>query len=312
MRCRTELKKVVITGATSMLGLATIDECLKNGTEKIYAVVRDASPNLNRLPIDERIIKVYCQISDYEKLGAMISDTCDVFYHMAWDGTGTKRTASIIGQSDNIRYTLDALKSAKSLGCTKFIATGSQAEYGISDLDKQSPDSSVNPCTAYGIAKYAAGKMAMLEAENLDISCIWVRVFSVYGEYDKASSMITSSISKMLNGEKVSFTPAEQMWDYLYSGDAGRALYLIGEKVTGNHVYCLGSGVKRPLKEYIQIMRDKIDKSLSLGIGDIPYPKNVVMNICANVESLTSDTGWKPQVSFEEGIEKTVKFHMNR
>lgn len=302
------MKKVVITGATSMLGLATIDECLKNRIEKIYAVVREASPNLNKLPNDERVIKVYCQISDYEKLDSLINDTCDVFYHMAWDGTGIKRMASVTGQSDNIGYTLKALKSAGNLGCKKFIATGSQAEYGISDLDKQSPDSHVDPCTAYGIAKYAAGKMAMLEAERLDISCIWVRVFSVYGEYDKASSMLTSSILKMLNGEKVSFTPAEQMWDYLYSEDAGRALFLIGEKVTGNHVYCLGSGVKRSLKEYIEIMRDRIDKTLPLGIGDIPYPKNAVMNICADIESLTSDTGWKPQVGFEDGIEKTIKF----
>ncbi len=302
------MKKIVITGATSMLGLATIDEYLKNGIEKIYAVVREASPNLSRLPTDERIIKVYCQISNYENLNSMISDTCDIFYHMAWDGTGTKRAVSVTGQNNNIRYTLDALRSAKCLGCTKFIATGSQAEYGISDLDKQSPDSNVNPCTAYGIAKYAAGKMAMLEAEGLDISCIWARVFSVYGKYDKASSMIMSSISKMLNGDKVSYTPAEQMWDYLYSEDAGRALYLIGEKVTGNHVYCLGSGVKRPLREYIEIMRDKIDKSLPLGIGDIPYPENAVMNICADIESLSSDTGWKPQVSFEEGIEITIDF----
>ena len=306
------MKKVVITGATSMLGVATAEEWLKNGVGKIYAVVRESSPNLYRLPKDERIVKVGCEACDYDNLKDLISETCDVFYHMSWEGTGVKRNASVTGQSDNIRYTLEALKSAKRLGCTKFIATGSQAEYGLSNLDKQSPDSYVNPCTAYGIAKYAAGKMAMIEAESLDISCIWVRVFSVYGKYDKSSSMITSSISKMLNREKVSFTSAEQMWDYLYSEDAGRALYLMGEKVNGNHVYCLGSGVKRPLKDYIEIIRDKIDKSLPLGIGDIPYPKNVVMNICADIETLTADTGWTPQIEFEEGIERTIKYILDK
>lgn len=303
------MEKVVITGATSMLGVATAEECLKNGVEKIYAVVRKSSPNLHRLPDDERIVKVYCQMSDYKNLDSMINDTCNVFYHMAWDGTGTKRTASVIGQSDNIRITLESLRTAKQLGCTKFVATGSQAEYGLSNLEKLAPDSYANPCTAYGISKYAAGRLSMIEALKLDISCIWVRVFSVYGEYDKASSMISSSITRMLNGEKVSFTAAEQMWDYLYSEDAGRALYLIGEKVIGNHVYCLGSGIKRPLKEYIEIMRDRIDKAIPLGIGDIPYPKNAVMNICADIDALTSDTGWKPQFDFEDGIDKTIKFH---
>ena len=302
------MKKVVITGATSMLGVATAEECLKNGAEKIYAVVRETSPNLYKIPNDKRIVKVGCQLCDYRKLDGIISDTCDVFYHMAWDGTGIKRDASIIVQSDNIRYTLDALKAAKRLGCTKFIATGSQAEYGLSNLEKQSPESRVNPCTAYGVSKYAAGVLSMMEALNLDISCIWVRVFSVYGKYDKVSSMIASSIVKMLRGERVSFTAAEQMWDYLYSEDAGRALYLIGEKVTGNHVYCLGSGVKRQLKEYIEIMRDKIDRTLLLGIGDIPYPSNAVMNICADIDTLTGDTGWEPRFKFEDGIERTIDF----
>ena len=96
------MKKIVVTGATSMLGVATIDECLKNDTEKIYAVVRNESPNLYRLPNDERVVKVYCQISDYGNLPNIINDSCDVFYHMAWDGTGVRRGESVIGQSENI------------------------------------------------------------------------------------------------------------------------------------------------------------------------------------------------------------------
>lgn len=303
------MNRVVITGATSMLGIATVEECLKNGVEAVYAVVRQSSPNLYRLPEDKRVIKIYCQACDYKNLAGMINTGCDTFYHMAWDGTGKKRNVSIAGQSDNISYTLEAIKTAKQLGCKKFVATGSQAEYGLSTLKKQSPDSYANPCTAYGVSKYAAGKLSMLEAEKLNISCLWVRVFSVYGKYDKDSSMISSSILKMLKGEKMSYTAAEQMWDYLYSEDAGRALHLIGEKATGNHVYCLGSGVKRQLKEYIEIMRDKIDKTLPIGIGEIPYSDNTVMNICADIDSLTADTGWTPQIAFEDGIEKTINYH---
>lgn len=306
------MKKIVITGATSMLGIATAEAWLKNGVEKIYAVVRATSPNMEKLPKDERIVPVDCQASDYDQLDSMIHDSCDVFYHMAWEGNGPQRNANVMRQSNNIKYTLEAMKSAKRLGCTKFIASGSQAEYGLSDLEKLAPDSFVNPCTPYGISKYAAGKLAMLEAAELDLSCIWVRVFSVYGEYDKASTMISSAISKMLQGERVAFTAGEQMWDYLYSGDAGNAFYLIGEKVTGNHVYCLGSGEKRPLREYIEIMRDKLDRTAPIGLGEIPYAKNTVMNLCADIDALTADTGWQPKVAFEEGIERTIKFHRER
>ena len=115
------VKKIVITGMTSMLGVATAEEWLKNGVGKIYAVVRESSPNLYRLPKDERIVKINCEACNYDNLPDLISETCDVFYHMSWEGTGVKRDTSVSGQCHNISYTLEALKSAKRLGCTKFI-----------------------------------------------------------------------------------------------------------------------------------------------------------------------------------------------
>ena len=75
---------------------------------------------------------------------------------------------------------------------------------------------------------------------------IWPRIFSVYGIYEKETTMIASGLRKMLKGEKTEFTPAEQRWDYLYSKDAGRAYYLIGEKGRDGAVYCVGSGQAHP------------------------------------------------------------------
>ena len=43
------MKRVVVTGATSMIGVALIKECIKNGVE-VLAIVRRQSVNLNRLP----------------------------------------------------------------------------------------------------------------------------------------------------------------------------------------------------------------------------------------------------------------------
>ena len=42
------------------------------------------------------------------------------------------------------------------------------------------------------------------------------------------------------------------MWDYLYSKDAGKAFYLLGEKGINGKVYCIGGGEARPLKDYIE------------------------------------------------------------
>ncbi len=301
------MKNVVITGATSMLGVALIDSILSNGKDvTIYAVVREDTVKLDRLPDSDKVKLIRCNIDNYEKLPQLINEVCDVFYHIAWASTGQKRNLDIMGQCMNVQYSMNALRSAKRLGCSKFIATGSQAEFGPLNLPKISPNSPADPVQPYGVAKYASCKLCMEESKNLDMDCLWVRVFSIYGLYDQPTTMVSSTINKMLKGEHTSFSPATQLWDYLYSTDAGDALRLIGEKSKGRKIYCLGSGVAKPLYEYIYTIRDMIDPKLTTGIGEIPFGENAVKNLCADISTLTEDTGWTPKYSFEQGIKEIL------
>lgn len=300
------MNTMIVTGATSMIGSALIRACLKHGIQRIYAVVRPACGKLDRLPEDGRIIVVTCAADAYASLPEMIPEPCDVFYHIAWSLTGAARNENLLEQAKNVQYTLEAFQAAVALGCKKFIGAGSQAEYGKLDIDKIGPLTPVNPVQPYGIAKYAAGKMAIEAAKRAGISCLWVRIFSVYGIYEKPTAMISASLQKMLRGEKVSFTAGEQMWDYLFSEDAGEAFYLIGEKAVGQKVYCLGSGQARILWTYIQEMRDLVDPALEIGLGDLPYTDGTLMHLCADIGPLFADTGFVPMTSFADGIRQTI------
>lgn len=301
------MQTIVVTGATSMIGVAIIEECLAHDVEKVYAVIRPNSTNIYRLPTDIRVKVIECSSKAYSQLPFYISEKCDVFYHLAWDGTGKCRNRDIKGQAENITYAVEALRCAEQLGCSKFIGAGSQAEYGKLDIEKIGVNSPVNPIQAYGIAKYAAGRLVLEESKQLGLDCAWVRVFSVYGKYDKPTTMISSAVHNLLAGEPVAFTAAEQRWDYLYSEDAGRAFYLIAERAEGNKVYCLGSGRTRMLREYIEIIGKRLAPGKNLGIGKLPYAESTVMNLCADISELETDTGWRPMVEFEEGISMYIE-----
>lgn len=299
------MKRVIITGATSMIGLALIEECIKQNTE-VYAVIRENSGKAGRLPDSTLIHRVSCELERLEELSNLLPKGCDAFYHIAWGYTGANRNKSTELQSKNIAYTLEAVKAAKALECGKFIGAGSQAEYGVLDVEKIGPDSPVHPTTPYGASKLAAGQLAFMLGRELGISCIWPRIFSVYGIYEKESAMVASCLRKMMADEETSFTPGEQRWDYLYSKDAGRAFYLMGEWGKDQSVYCIGSGQARPLKEYIREMAQITGTSISPGIGIRAYPPGAVMNLCADIRSLTEDTGFVPEYSFAEGIRETA------
>lgn len=300
------MKRIVVTGATSMIGVALIEECLRHDIE-IYAVVRSSSGKAGRLPFSDKIHLTDCSLEDLSDLPGRIPGGCDTFYHIAWGNTGEARNKSTELQSRNIFYTLQAVRAAAELGCRRFIGAGSQAEYGPMDVEKISPDSPVNPSTPYGASKLAAGHLAGMLCKELGMECIWPRIFSVYGKYEKETTMVASGLRKMLAGEPTEFTPAMQRWDYLYSRDAGRAFYLIGEKGKGGSVYCVGSGQARPLKEYIEEMA-ALTGAGKPGIGAKPYPPGAVMNLCADIGTLTGDTGFIPEYTFEQGIRETIEW----
>ena len=289
-----------------MIGVALIEECLRHDIE-IYAVVRSSSGKAGRLPLSEKIHLTDCSLEDLSDLPGRIPGGCDTFYHIAWGNTGEARNNSTELQSRNIFYTLQAVRAAAELGCRRFIGAGSQAEYGPMDVEKLSPDSPVNPSTPYGASKLAAGHLAGMLCRELGMEGIWPRIFSVYGKYEKETTMVASGLRKMLAGEPTEFTPAMQRWDYLYSRDAGRAFYLIGEKGKGGSVYCVGSGQARPLKEYIEEMA-ALTGAGKPGIGAKPYPPGAVMNLCADIGTLTGDTGFIPEYTFEQGIRETIEW----
>lgn len=289
-----------------MIGVALIEECLRHDIE-IYAVVRSSSGKAGRLPFSDKIHLTDCSLEDLSDLPGRIPGGCDTFYHIAWGNTGEARNKSTELQSRNIFYTLQAVRAAAELGCRRFIGAGSQAEYGPMDVEKISPDSPVNPSTPYGASKLAAGHLAGMLCRELGMECIWPRIFSVYGKYEKETTMVASGLRKMLAGEPTEFTPAMQRWDYLYSRDAGRAFYLIGEKGKGGSVYCVGSGQARPLKEYIEEMA-ALTGAGKTGIGAKPYPPGAVMNLCADIGTLTGDTGFIPEYTFEQGIRETIEW----
>ena len=302
------MKAIVITGATGMIGSA-IARCALEQDIDILCIIRKDTSRFNNLPKSERIKIVYADISEYAHLD--ISGNYDVFYHLAWEKTFGASRDDVDTQVANIQYTLDAVRLAKRLGCKKFIGAGSQAEYGIV-TEPLRPETPVNPESGYGIAKYAAGKLSRLLCIQLGLQFNWVRILSVYGPQDGAHTLIMYAINELQAGRSPEFTKCGQIWDYLYCDDAARAFFAIGKNGVDGKTYPLGSGEKRRLSEYLEIIRDIIAPSKTLQFGKKEYFLHQPMYLCADISELTNDTGWNPKTFFEEGVNKIIieNFHI--
>ena len=302
------MKSAIVNGSLGSIGLALINQLLARKV-KVYAIAFPGDPRIELIPGEAEIVP--CDMRQIDALTQTIKEPVDAFVHLAWAGTIGPGRDDMLLQTQNIRCAIEAAQTAKKLGCEVFVGVGSQAEHGRIE-GKVTASAPCFPTNGYGMAKLCAGQMTRVVCKQLGIRHVWARVLSVYGVNDGPLSVISVLLDKLFKGEKPVLTAGEQMWDYLYAEDAGDALCCMAESGRDGAIYPVGSGKIRPLREYFEALRDAVDPSLPLGLGEMPYPENQVMHLEADISELQRDTGFAPRTSFEEGIREVVKQYRQR
>jgi len=296
------LKRVVITGGTGFIGSWLVKEMINNNI-KVIILVRDKSKCADNELTE--VIEYYTD--DYYKLEDHDNDI-DAFFHLAWEGVAPEKKNDRSVQVKNIDLALEMLEFAQKIHAKKFMATGTVAEYAFCE-DVMDVYAKQTPNDLYGASKTAAHYMLETWARNIGMPFNWVVIPSTFGEGRRDNNILTYTIRTLLKGEKPSYGYLNQMWDFLYVAEVARALRLIGEKGKPGKIYAIGSGIYKPLREYVEIIRDCINPDLPLGIGEHPELSDKAFSSCVSIKELTEDTGFRPEISFENGIKKTIEYY---
>lgn len=297
--------RIVISGATSMIGAALTNRLLENNHE-IIAVVRPNSKKTVVLKKCPKLSIVECNMEDYATLGGLIAGKVDVAISTAWNGTrGTDRNNEEL-QIENYKNSISFLEVMISKGCTKFLTAGSQAEYGLwTKSEKLTEEEIPHPNTQYGVYKLKFYEYANEYCRSRGCKLIEPRFFSLYGPKDYEGTLVISTINKMFENKPCELTECIQLWDFLYIDDAIDGLVKLIENDVPEGIYNFGSGYSAPLKEFVEQMKETTNSDSELRYGAIPYPATGIVNVNPDVTKLTG-IGWKPLVKFEEGIKKII------
>lgn len=297
-------KSAIITGATGFIGSWLTKELLKNGYE-VTLLVR------NKDKINDEITSRCLVIDDEVILLEWDKKNYDLFYHLAWNGVSSEQKNDCLLQIDNILLAVNAMKLARKLNVKKFIVSGTVAEYVFCD-DIINCNARQTPNDFYGAAKVSAHYFLDVLSRQIGQAYIYAVLPSTYGEGRQDNNIITYTIKTLLKNEKPIYGDLEQLWDFVYVSDVVRALRLLGEKGIAGKTYGIGSGSFMPLKYYIKSIRDIIDPDLPLGIGEKAELSKKTFSSCVDTYNIVKDVGFRPIVTFDEGIKRMIKFFENR
>ena len=147
------MEKVIITGADGFVGSYTVKHFLNNG-KKVLAL--DMGETARRLEFHPNLTYIQCDITDIKGMMAKIpAGEYDTFIHFAWAGSAGPARVDYNLQMQNALNTVEALKAAKELGCTRFVCAGSIMEYEV-EAAIHSQGSHPGMAYIYGMGKHIA------------------------------------------------------------------------------------------------------------------------------------------------------------
>lgn len=297
------MENVIITGADGFVGSYTVNYFLEQGC-RVLALDMGEKPN--RLGEHPRLTYAQCDISDAAALEAAAqSGNYDTFIHFAWAGSAGPARVDYNLQMKNALTTVECLKTAKKLGCKRFVCAGSIME---KEVEAAVHDQGSRPGMGYiyGMGKHIAHCLCKSVAADIGIELVWPMITNAYGAGELSPRFVNTTIRKIIQGEPLQFTSGTQSYDFVYVTDVARAFYLIAKNGKPFCEYMIGSSTARPLKEFIIEMVRSLAPDRQPIFGDIPFTGTNMPLSTFDCTDTERDCGFRAEVSFAEGTRMTM------
>ena len=255
--------------------------------------------------VSGRLQIVECNLSQIERISECVPQA-DVWVHLGWDGAGSENRTRRDVQQNNVVLSLASVRAAVSIGCGRFLFSGSQAEYGVwhQTIDEDTP---CHPVSEYGKAKVDFYNQAKSLCKILKMEYIHTRIFSVYGPGDHPWSLVNSCLDTWTRAETMKLGPCTQNWNFLYIEDMAEALsHLLseGREGTYNIARIWIQDLCAPMSR--RCMRSVAVREVSC-IGEaITQNAEGPADLMPDIQKICRETSWRPKTSFAEGIYENI------
>ena len=309
--------RIIVTGGAGFIGSCFVRHMLKTHPE--YQIINlDALTyagnieNLDDVKDNPNYTFVHGNICD-KKLVRELVHECDAIVNFAAESHVDRSiTGPEIFIETNVQGTLNLLQNAKEAGIQRYLQVSTDEVYGT--LGKTGyfyETTPIAPNSPYSASKASADLLVRAYYETYKMPVLTTRCSNNYGPYQYPEKLIPFFISRLLNNKTVPvYGDGLNVRDWLYVYDHCAAIDTVLHKGRVGEVYNIGGHNEKTNLEITKIILNAMGKDES----SIEYVEDRLghdRRYAIDNKKIQTELGWRPSVTFEEGIKLTIDWYLN-
>ena len=212
----------------------------------------------------------------------------------------------------NVTGTLTLLQAARDKGVERFLQVSTDEVYGSLGAEgKFTEQTPLSPNSPYSASKAAADHLVRAFGHTFGLQYNITRCSNNYGPYQFPEKLIPLMIHNALNDKELPvYGDGLQVRDWLYVYDHCAAIWRVLEKGTSGEIYNIGGCNEKTNLEVLDIILSRVNKPRSL-IRHVTDRPGHDRRYAIDASKIMTQLGWKPSVTFEQGIAKTIEWYLS-
>ncbi len=294
----------VVTGGAGFIGSHMVDLLVERGyaVRVIDNLVGGREANLAHHAGNSDVVFEKIDIRALEAGSKLFADAKYVFHFAGIGDIVPSMEQPIEYMSANVQGTVHVLECARAVGA-KLVYAASSSCYGLAETPTRE-DHPIRPQFPYALSKYQGEQACFHWHSCYKLPVNAVRIFNAYGTRSRTSgaygAVFGVFLRQILAGKPLTVVgDGTQTRDFLYVTDVARAFLAAAETSMVGQVWNLGAGKPQSVNRLVEL----------LGGDKVHIPKRPGEPDCtwADITKLTTELGWRPEVSFEEGVRRIVE-----
>ncbi len=304
---------ILVTGGAGFIGSHLATRFVEQGHRVRVFDNLSTGFRSNLKHLDGRVDLIEADLRDAEAC-RKACERVEFVFHQAALGSVPKSVDDPQTSHDvNIGGTFNILRAAVEQKVRRFINAGSSSVYGDAEESPKHEGMIPRPLSPYAVQKLAGEEYAAAFYVCYGLESITLRYFNVFGPRQDPKSQYAAAIpafvSAILNGEAPTvYGDGQQSRDFTYIDNVVDAniLAMSAKKTTGQAVNIACGG---------QITINQVISAINKVLGTKAQPRSVnarpgdVRHSCADIRLATSLLGFRPKVSFEDGLRRAIDYY---